>query len=60
MGTATARDLSNRNSTLKLAIVEKEHSIGNFFFFFVLCENVTYHKIIDCLKRRNCLQRLKI
>ena len=31
LGTATARDLSNRNSTLKLAIVEKEQSIGKCF-----------------------------
>ena len=34
VGTATARDLSNRNFTLKLAIVEKEQSIGKCFSFF--------------------------
>ena len=45
VGTATARDLSNRNSTLKLAIVEKEQSVGKCFSLFVEHHKLSYFKL---------------
>ena len=47
MGTATARDLSNRNSTLKLAIVEKEQSVGKCFSFFFVEQT---SEILNCFE----------